>query len=1334
MPSHSSALSRLWSLLLIVLLLGAPQAARAQDVGGTTEAAIAADGPQFLRDVIGQEVKSTDGWTIGGGYLYWWACDAIIGSVDEAAPQTSGLLGYLKRWPIRGGSVTTISNAPFCDSAYKGMVADDSGLYYFEPATTSLIRRSTADPLKAVVVEKARDVIGDLVLDDTWIYWLEQYNATTYKWRTRKNAIWSDDERYEGPIEPLGYGGANGNYLTVLGGNLYWYAGSRIYRQDKTCNGDTCTGTELAIEYGTYIAPYSLGSVVSFNNTSPLWLDGPLTAGYTGADIRGYSCRFISTGISCGAGTVYTAPSRDGGSGTLGQMWSDGTYLFFVENVKKYYPPSVFGGYWGSTDTGQLMKWKLHPRLFDTDPFISPKPIACKDCHGGAYAINGTPRTRGADGWVYFETSNGLARIRADAPPIAWDLTADAMEVTQVIQNLNNDVPLIANKPTYARLYGHLADGPSVFGVNALLYGTRGDGSPLPGSPLRPTNGTRNLLSGVTTFDRSKLADSWLFELPSSWLAAGAIRLSGAVEPRNPRNEVNPGNNARPYIGLNLIKKAPICIVTIPVRSHGPAASNSDPSLFFARDMVRRMYPVSDVWLYHQDDDIAELQARFGIPPWEYGPYEIPDDSWKMLLSLTARDLFSDDPDKCDNANARTHYVGIVSAQTQTGDPDPNFGTNGSGRVGYDQMWFKLPGDNWTSADWKATRAATLPHELGHNYGREHVNCGSPDDPDGGYPYIDSDGTACKLDNRSLTAATTYFGFNGRANEVIAPTAARDLLAYGSNRWVSDYTYRALAGGIATNSVAAATTAAAAEIATANTVIQISGVVTETAGTGELTYGWQFPGAALSGGMMQKWQSVAVPSVAAIAPSDTPPVYTLRLRDGGGALLDERAVTIGENTIHPDEATISHTPSVEPQTFAMAFPGPSGSVARIELTKGGSVIAALAPGTAAPTVAITSPAGGETIDSSMTIAWTANDPNASDKLLATVQYSPDNGASWRAMLTAIPSNSGGAPTSLSLSALSGIPASAGSTGLIRVAVSDGVNTALSTSRAFTVVNRAPQPIITLPVVDQQYAAGASVTLDGAAMDTEDGGLSGTSLAWTLDGGSVGGGERITLDGLAPGLHTARLTATDSAGKAASAETTFLIKPLLVPLASAPTLDGSCDEDAYASAATVTLQPYSDGSAASALLVRTADALWVCFSGMQRGGGSSPGSFVSVRIDANLSRDRTPQTTDYSYSLGEGGVASTASGDGAVYNGAGPGGADGRVSAAGGSWTAELRIDAASFGGFERMAGVMLDHNWVNATGDDRHWPSTAVWNSPATWATTALGTQPTIYLTLVSGK
>ena len=118
--------------------------------------------------------------------------------------------------------------------------------------------------------------------------------------------------------------------------------------------------------------------------------------------------------------------------------------------------------------------------------------------------------------------------------------------------------------------------------------------------------------------------------------------------------------------------------------------------------------------------------------------------------------------------------------------------------------------------------------------------------------------------------------------------------------------------------------------------------------------------------------------------------------------------------------------------------------------------------------------------------------------LYAVQYSPDNGKSWRALLTNLANPTGNITTTLNLSQLSGIPGSLPNGALIRVAASYGYNTALATSAGFTVVNRAPQPYILAPASNQRYKAGEIVVVQGGADDAEDGGLSGAALTWTLD--------------------------------------------------------------------------------------------------------------------------------------------------------------------------------------------------------------------------------------------
>ncbi|MCB0105288.1 MAG: IPT/TIG domain-containing protein, partial [Caldilineaceae bacterium] len=223
------------------------------------------------------------------------------------------------------------------------------------------------------------------------------------------------------------------------------------------------------------------------------------------------------------------------------------------------------------------------------------------------------------------------------------------------------------------------------------------------------------------------------------------------------------------------------------------------------------------------------------------------------------------------------------------------------------------------------------------------------------------------------------------------------------------------------------------------------------------------------------------------------------------------------------------------------------------------------------------------------------------------------------------------------------------------------------------------------------------------------------------------GNDVNAAGLAPGTHTATLTATDATGNSAAVSTTFTIAPLSIPLvASAPTLDGVCDDASYADGTALQLEPYGDGSQGALRLVRSADAIYACFAGLPKG-AADPGAFVGLRVDVNNSRDGQAQSDDDGFLVGEDGGVQMVVGDGAGgFATAGPGGLAGQVSADTNSWRAELRIDQATLGGWGHLVGLAAGHYAVTTANDDYGWPYAAVNNGPVTWATTALGVQPTI--------
>jgi hypothetical protein len=83
--------------------------------------------------------------------------------------------------------------------------------------------------------------------------------------------------------------------------------------------------------------------------------------------------------------------------------------------------------------------------------------------------------------------------------------------------------------------------------------------------------------------------------------------------------------------------------------------------------------------------------------------------------------------------------------------------------------------------------AETMAHEVGHNHGRNHAPCvsggGSIDGVDPNYPYT--------------KGALGSWGYDPRTQALIDPSRSTDIMAYCSNKWMSDYTYHGITDRVA---------------------------------------------------------------------------------------------------------------------------------------------------------------------------------------------------------------------------------------------------------------------------------------------------------------------------------------------------------------------------------------------------------------------------------------------------------------------------------------------------------------------------------------------------------
>jgi hypothetical protein len=182
-------------------------------------------------------------------------------------------------------------------------------------------------------------------------------------------------------------------------------------------------------------------------------------------------------------------------------------------------------------------------------------------------------------------------------------------------------------------------------------------------------------------------------------------------------------------------------------------------------------------------------------------------------------------------------------------------------------------------------------------------------------------------------------------------------------------------------------------------------------------------------------------------------------------------------------------------------------------------------GNTAPTVTITSPPNGTTVDVGDPVSFAATATDAEDGNLA-------GGLSWTSSID----DSIGSGASFSTSGLSV------GTHTITASVTDSGGRPGSDQITLTVVgpNAPPTVTITAPPSGTSVDQGDSVGFAGTATDAEDGNLAG-SLSWNSSiNGSIGSGASFSTSGLSVGTHTITASVTDSGGLPGSDQITVTV--------------------------------------------------------------------------------------------------------------------------------------------------------------------------------------------------
>jgi hypothetical protein len=399
----------------------------------------------------------------------------------------------------------------------------------------------------------------------------------------------------------------------------------------------------------------------------------------------------------------------------------------------------------------------------------------------------------------------------------------------------------------------------------------------------------------------------------------------------------------------------------------------------------------------------------------------------------------------------------------------------------------------------------TVAHETGHMLGLQHTNTGVPSTvaAPGCYNLAQDSSTDWRYpDNRLWSDGGVEIGFDLMTHAPVDPLKTFETLSYCVPRWISPRT----AIGMARMLQSAAAPAAAG-----------------IPGSFELVRG------AIEEGSTHLQPIFTVEATAPLAAGEGS--HRIDVEDDEGRILFSRLFT---PTRSATEVGPGGQDVQRPSTFSELVSVLPGSARLTVRTAEGTTVAEVVLGGAAPVVTIDTPRADERLEGARLVTWTAIDAD-SVRHTFLVQYSADAGATWRVLASSL--------TEPSL--IVNFDTLAGSSGrsLIRVLASDGVNTGVGVSPAFSVGRKLPVASIVFPGADLSFPLKTLVWLQAAASDVDDGVLSGSAVEWMSDvTGLLGHGESLPLYDLPLGQHTITLSVTDSDGNVATHSVTISIGP------------------------------------------------------------------------------------------------------------------------------------------------------------------------------------------------
>jgi hypothetical protein len=738
-------------------------------------------------------------------------------------------------------------------------------------------------------------------------------------------------------------------------------------------------------------------------------------------------------------------------------------------------------------------------------------------------------------------TANASARLSLQLTPLGTRLVG--LEVIQAVQDWNNSVPLIQNKPTFVRVHVEPASAPSVPIINPLLRGfDPSTGLELPGSPLSPMNESAKFaLPNAEDPDRRwDLKGSINFQLPTSWTTRDWVRLvidMKGLQPtkrpleqyivfgRSPTMELrlvpitiiekysNATNVFLPPKFTNIVEQVTHVQEVFPL-GLGSLKLSSGSLVVIAKGAAYAEVIFEQMATKRTKDLAMETSLHspiyVGISP------KVPklkysyDELSGLADNIPGNLVLLDGTVRFPNYTTLGHELGHVLGEFHPVNVDI-FGSMVLKEDQLDPVF--LPETNYAKGTVVLNTILVAPLNRAVKFPFYYRNSSDPDDVAGPFLGPIDQGTNGLV--YGLTGSTTPDELFARRYDY------DDIMTPGIGLMPSSFTYQRLHAAMNSrwpqeSSLGLSKTLASSSVS----CLFIRGLIDFGSNTVSL-----LPFSRIS---------LASPPSFSASGTHTLNVYL------SFASTTNLAYSIPFTPVMPKPSTTSGIPTIG--YFHLPVHTDFGVIEKVEVLRDGIVLASRTRSPAAPQVQLLFPSGMETFsaDSQVFAQWSATDSDG-DTLTYQVQLSRDGGASWETIGIDWPTTEFPLPVAT---------LAATTNALIKVIASDGFNVSTAQSSIpFTILNHSPQLALQSPVTNGFYSGASPVTLNVMAYDLEDGVLDGSQITWMSSrDGLLGTGSRLELkaSALSEGTHQITSTATDLSAATASASVEIVISRLAKP--------------------------------------------------------------------------------------------------------------------------------------------------------------------------------------------